>query len=118
MDTTSLFEQLPNAIEDMEIGFHFEEGGCYAFAYAMAEALQVRGIDSEAVITPGEAHAYLKVDGAYIDHQGAFSSIRDPYTLIAIKELQEIAHKHQSIEEFWSDVAMAKEVIEEAMSRI
>lgn len=63
-------DHLIDAVSAAEAGFHFEEGGCFGMALALADAFRADGLDPELVLMRGATHAMVRVDGALYDHQG------------------------------------------------
>lgn len=70
-EVQKLCASLPKANDLMEAGFFFEEGGCWGFALALHAYLTSLGLHPQIVYQTGWMHAFVLVDGVYLDYRGA-----------------------------------------------
>lgn len=74
-----------HAIEAAEIGFYFEEGGCWAMAAALHTVFSERGNQVEMRYQAKDfVHAWAVVDGIAIDHQGVMLNDREGFCCSAV----------------------------------
>lgn len=112
----TLDQSLPQAIEKHEAGFHFEEGGCFAFAVSLKRILDEMGVGSSIrLLNEGFCHAMVKVGDTLIDHQGAVAESKYKTKPASVQEASNIAILIQGQEKFESDVMWADKIIRDAL---
>lgn len=111
-------DHLPQACEDNQAGFYFEEGGCFGFALAARTALLQSGLDNvELAIKTDFCHAYAKIGHIFIDHQGASVGLNN-IRVVNADELLSFAHENgHTADSISHDQQWATNVIERAIER-
>jgi hypothetical protein len=67
----AIINQFGYAIEGHELGFYFEEGGCWGFALALSQFFDnAQQLHTLQVMTHS-VHVGVKIQHQFIDHQGA-----------------------------------------------
>ena len=66
----SYLDCLSEACGLSQVGFHFEEGGCFAMAVAIHDALLEDGHEPRLAFDRSAAHAFAEADLDLYDHQG------------------------------------------------
>lgn len=113
----ALHGSLPDAIQDAGAGFHFEEGGCWAFAVAMKKILDDLGIRSSIRVLDGKfRHAMVKVGDTLIDHQGVVLESSYQTKDSSVEAISRLGIQAQGEGQFESDVIWADEIIRDALS--
>lgn len=74
-DSIEFTKHLALASEHHEMGFYFEEGGCWGMALALKDTI---GAGAELVLRDDFVHAYVMKDGVLYDYQGEASPIPNP----------------------------------------
>jgi len=92
-------EHLFDAVNAAQVGFYFEEGGCYGMALAIYERFRALGLPAELVVAydrDGPTHALVRSGGKLYDYEGVASGwqtgdlrVVTPAQLIAISEDRE-----------------------------
>lgn len=110
-------DYLPQAIEDCQAGFHFEEGGCFGFALAASKYLARSGMETvELALRTDCCHAYAKIGELLIDHQGAWLQTK-PVRSTDEEGLRAYAlESGHTREDLSSDESWASQTIERAIS--
>lgn len=115
-----LNDVLPLVNDQMEVGFFFEEGGCWGFALALHGLLLARGYPARLAYQTGWMHAYVEVGGAFMDYRG-FAHPQDSLALIYVdpSELRRVAieEAHHLADEVAEHQSFALSVVNEAVSR-
>lgn len=127
MSTTTLstdwgfFEEcLLEATEAAQVGFFFEEGGCWGMALALHQALTARGHEvAFAVQEKGFMHAWVVADGSvHLDHQGRRLSLPERYQLYQDEaRFREVAMQTGgcNVQDLLSDEAQAMDIVSQAL---
>lgn len=105
-------ERIQNAVSNAQVGFHFEEGGCWGFALALQEVFVEQGLHATLVVRDHDfIHAWTKCGGEAWDHQGWLFSRSGGEDVYKWK-LLELAQKNGvSEEQVESDRQMAKDIL-------
>lgn len=77
-DAFAFADHMVDACSLAEVGFYFEEGGCWGMALALADCFQSVGLEAQIVVanntgrdgTIYPSHAMVRVAGQLFDHQG------------------------------------------------
>lgn len=109
VDVFVMLECLPAAVEEAQVGFHFEEGGCWGMALALAEATA-----GDIVLRDSFVHAYVELDGKRFDYTGLTpfegkARLLKPDALVA-----EAACHGVDAEALYADREQARRIIERA----
>lgn len=111
-------ESLAIACQNCEVGFHFEEGGCFAMSLALHEALSA-DFEIRIAVDEGVGHAVVLIDGIAIDHQGAKGrELSTRYCVLVEKTaVRDIAiSRGNTGEEFDKDLEWARQIIQAAQA--
>ncbi|KWU23429.1 hypothetical protein [Burkholderia cenocepacia] len=108
-----------DAVSAAEVGFHFEEGGCWAMAQALSQHFGALGKRVLLRYQPTYfVHAWAEVDGVAFDGSGVMnssSSLVQGALPADVAELSAMAIRHGCDEnQFESDAQLARELIEHA----
>lgn len=108
---------IPEACNNHEAGFHFEEGGCFGFAIALHQALSQSGFEPQYCLHQGAVHAAVHLGSATIDHQGqgcshASSQYVRHLDLESIKKAAQTAGCNT--DQIDADVDWAREILQSA----
>jgi hypothetical protein len=97
-----------------QVGFHFEEGGCWGMALALHDAFTKLGLHPELVVTPNQGHALVRLGSELFDHSGeTFTKL--PLKVVSIEGLfQEAEAAGVPEDEVLADKELATEIIENA----
>lgn len=114
-DIEQLSEAILCAVEAAEVGFHFEEGGCWGFAAALHDIFAERGLHPRIQVQhEGFVHAWVEAGGQSWDHQGVMEAKAREMTPATRQELMTVAATHGVNEEqFLADVYLAKDILAE-----
>lgn len=107
--------ELPTACAEAQTGFHFEEGGCWGMAYAIAEMAIEAGFHAEVKEHPFFIHATVLVDGKHYDHSGIVTmrEVTEAGHFVLLSELRTVAGNYGiSADQFEHDRAWARQIIE------
>lgn len=120
-DVRSFDQAMQEAVGKAQVGFYFEEGGCWGMAEALFTELSARGLRPQLMWRPsGFVHAWVHVQGHNIDWRGIFNSAPGARPLADIKMLRAVARrvggKHG--ETYESDVADALRVVQTAFQTL
>lgn len=104
-------QEMSEACERCEAGFHFEEGGCWAMAAALQEeiggSIQLR--------SDGFTHVHVEKDGIFFDHTGVCSPPTETTLIEGENQLKQIASRHGiDAQAYEADKAWAKQIIAHA----
>lgn len=102
---------LQDAVDDAEVGFHFEEGGCWGMALALKAVL-----GGDLVLRDGFTHAYVRVGSDTFDWQGA-STFAGGHVVGRVELLRAALDSGVSPGEVESDTDLAFSVIDRAFER-
>lgn len=104
------FLTLQQTCEHMELGFYFEEGGCFGMALALRDHFSSLGNSCALAIQEIGLHAYCVVGGTCFDYTGPNS--RCEATIVSDEEFMvralEAGHSPEGIE---ADRLLAREAI-------
>lgn len=104
--------RLQEAMDNMEVGFHFEDGGCWGMALALREK-----IGGELLLRKDFVHVYVCVDGQLYDWRGQAVDPGVPLQPMTPDALVHEASKNNVNEDtLQNDLAWAKDVIGAAKS--
>lgn len=108
---------LSYAVNDAQVGFYFEEGGCWGMAVALYEMLTARGVSAELRYRPeGFVHAWVHVSPWDLDHNGASEAEREFVRLPSVEDLVQIASEFGvCAEQVEADRAQAEAIIQNAL---
>jgi hypothetical protein len=82
LDALDHLEYLSDAISEAELGFYFEEGGCFGMALAIHEHLSRMGLPAHVALSSTDfVHAYAELNGNLYDHHGRVCSGNYPNDL-------------------------------------
>lgn len=117
-DVRRFDEAMQEAVEQAQVGFYFEEGGCWAMAEALFTALRERGLQPQLMWRPTDfVHAWVHVQGHNLDWRGLFAATPGARPLANIKMLRtaawRVGGKHGEVYE--SDLAEATNVVQAAL---
>lgn len=105
---SAFIPHLQQAVDDAQVGFHFEEGGCWGMALALKAVL-----GGDLVLRDGFTHAYVRAAGSTIDWQGVASF--DGGRLVSRDELLAAARDNGVLQqEVEADVDLALSIIDRA----
>ena len=112
-------EHLSQACDDLCMGFHFEEGGCWGMALALHETLLGQAVEHRILVRPhGFVHAMVEVGTTLYDYQGSMRPPASTDELVVADDKALIAWAAGagwSEEEVLADKFQALEVIARAM---
>lgn len=110
--------EVQQAVENAEVGFHFEEGGCWGFAAALFEHLQVLGLHPHMEYQPtGFVHAWVRVGADRFDHQGVMRAPASSKPVSSVDDMRQLALANGiDADAFYADVSQAKEIIQSALA--
>lgn len=117
LDLDRFFICLSTAIEYHQLGFFFEEGGCFGMAYSLHQFFEKHGYTTSIHCTDSAfVHAWVVLpDGSCFDHQGLLYSPPLFSQMLSISELLIFAKNHgHSDEHWWHSVYTAEEVLSSA----
>lgn len=118
MNFVSMIENLRKTCDDMHCGFHFEEGGCWAMAAAIAEVLEADGHPSTFfVTTQPHTHCYAVHGGSYYDYTGQCDKEGEGILCDKSDMLELMCKAGWTLEDFYAELDFAREVVAEAASR-
>ena len=108
----SWLDQLNDAVNNAQVGFHFEEGGCWGMAAALNKALP--GSSILVIKQNGHpAHAMVRLGDLFIDWNGvAKKSWPGEVMEVSPEQLAEIAEQYDCA--FYADEELAQELIANA----
>jgi hypothetical protein len=110
----SWIDHLLDAVNAAQVGFHFEEGGCWGMAQALHEALP--GSEIIVICDPrsGEpSHGMVRLGDVYVDWTGAHRQPWDgPLRVVTPEELADVAEF--CVCDIRTDYAEARSLIENA----
>lgn len=110
------------AVEQAQVGFYFEEGGCWGMAEALFTQLQSRGLKSSLLWRPnGFVHAWVRLDGldeTHLDWRGKFTPAPGAQVLTSLESLRDVAGAVGGTrgEDYLSDVCLAEQVLQSAFA--
>jgi len=111
--TPGFTRYLIDACTRLEMGFHFEEGGCFGFAIALHRAMKADFPESTlAMSKDGFTHAGVLQGEQFFDHHGAspakerYTSVSTENTLVAFA-----LDAGRTEDELDADIEMARDVI-------
>lgn len=109
-----------DAVGQAQVGFHFEEGGCWGMAAALHEQLTAAGVVCSLRYEPeGFVHAWVDLAGTGFDYQGKLIRPRVGVAIGSITELKAIAQRYGVAEdEFFADMSWAQAVVTDAWERL
>lgn len=87
-------DNLMDACHAAGVGFHFEEGGCWGMAIALAETIRAEGADAQIVTDAGWRHALVRTDGRLLDYSGWVMSSLDDLSPVSEESLLEGFDRH------------------------
>lgn len=102
---------LCDAAQQCEAAFHFEEGGCVAFAIAAAEQLTSEGRQAHLALANYTSHAVTIVDGIVIDHQGIHHRPESDFRIVDEVAMLQTAESWAVLEMLPSDLEWAQQMI-------
>lgn len=112
---------MQGAVESAQVGFHFEEGGCWGMAAALAAHFLQHGKDVLVRYQPAYfVHAWVEVDGDRLDSAGVMdpaSSLFVGAITVPLSGLAQLAAAHGCADEFEADTTLAAQVVREAWQR-
>jgi len=112
---------LPDSVESAQVGFHFEEGGCWGMAAALARHFIRHGKDVLVRYQPTYfVHAWVEVEDVSLDHGGVMnptSKLFEGATTVPLGGLEQLAIAHGCGDEFDADTAMATQIVRDAWQR-
>ena len=108
---------LQEANDQAEVGFLFEEGGCYGMALALQAKLSAMGRAPQIVIHGDGHHAFVLLNGWLIDYRGAqnIEEWSSPLTAMTPGEVRRKALGRWKAEDLLGDLAVAEQVIAAAI---
>ena len=108
---------LQEANDQAEVGFLFEEGGCYGMALALHAKLAALGLAPQIAIQGDGHHAFVLLNGWLIDYRGAqnIEEWSSPLTAMTPGEVKRKALGRWKAEDLFGDIAVAEQVIATAM---
>jgi hypothetical protein len=117
LNESMLDASISEAFRRAGVGFHYEEGGCWGFAAAMAQHLKEAGAEPTVVVRDeGFVHAMVVLDGVRYDYRGASFGNGHGYRPVHPHELEEIAVRNGVAKsEFQADRDEAAEILREAL---
>lgn len=118
LDVKRFDQAMADAVEAAQVGFYFEEGGCWGMAEALFEQLSDRGLNPCLAYRPsGFVHAWVTLGDLNLDWRGAFSAAPGALSLPDLQALRHVAHSLGGTygEDYLSDVALAQSVVREAL---
>jgi hypothetical protein len=106
------------AVEARQVGFHFEEGGCWGMARALHDQFSLAGVIAEVRYSDsGFVHAWVHAAGRNFDYRGEMLTAPGAYKTVPADGLLAIASSFGvEAEEFGSDVELARQVVNDAWS--
>ena len=112
----SFDDHMIDAVSNAEMGFYFEEGGCWGMALALFDYFVQEGENPRLVVQEKFVHAMVEVDGAFYDHQGQIARPSLPIIYCDQNEFIDIAEQNGlSVDEVQSDRELASEIIANAV---
>jgi hypothetical protein len=105
---------IQEACESEEAGFHFEEGGCYAMAFALQRVLRRMGIPTSLVVVGDGSHALCRVEEMLIDYTGASPLAhwnRRPLREISPLQLYRLGRRSRWGTQMLDDIIWAEKII-------
>lgn len=120
-DLETFDECIGAAVEAAQVGFYFEEGGCWGMAEALFTRFQSEGLSPRLVYRPhGFVHAWVMLGDLNLDWRGVFQAAPGAVLLDGVSALREAAAEFggTSGEDYLSDVALADSVLQNAFSRL
>ena len=120
-NTASFDACLAEAVEAAQVGFYFEEGGCWGMAEALFTKLSAAGLKPQLVFRPtGFVHAWVMLDGVHLDWRGVFNAAPGWVNLADVAALRHVAADYGGTkgEGYLSDVALGTQVLEDALLRM
>lgn len=95
LDVNQLNYAILSAIEAAQVGFYFEEGGCWGFAAALHDFFTERGIPATIQVQRFDfVHAWVNALGQSWDHQGLRTADGMCYSDVARDEIASIASQY------------------------
>lgn len=112
----SFDDHMIDAVSNAEMGFYFEEGGCWGMALALFDHFVQEGKQPRLVVQEQYVHAMVEVDGDFYDHQGQISPPSLPIVYCDQNKFIEIAEQNGlSFDEVQADREIAAEIISNAV---
>ena len=108
---------LQEANDLAEVGFLFEEGGCYGMAIALHAKLSAVGRAPQIVVWGDGHHAFVLLDGWLLDYRGAqnIEEWSNPLTGMTPREMKGRALGRWKADDLTGDIAVAEQVIAAAI---
>ena len=115
LDAATFTDAMVAAVEEAQVGFYFEEGGCWGMAAALFETLTRAGHNPIIKYTPTDfIHAWVEVDAVAYDYRGA-TTPQPNSVAIPLEELGPVAKRYgYDEEEFISMTADAQPIVDAA----
>lgn len=115
-DAARFDEALFEATEAAQVGFRFEEGGCWGMAEALFLEFQERGFQVQLMYQPeGFVHAWVRLGALHLDWTGVMRSPLRGTPLADLMALRQVAAQFGSFgEDYEADVATARAVLQAA----
>lgn len=108
------FLALQKKCEHMQLGFYFEEGGCFGMALALKDHFEQQGVSCGLAVQYGFLHAYCVIQNHCFDYTGR--TTYRPTNILTVEQLIDVAiQAGHSMEDIEADKALALEVIRETI---
>ena len=118
----SLFDEcLTQAVDAAQVGFYFEEGGCWGMAEALFKQLLANGLTPQLMYRPtGFVHAWVRLGDVDLDWRGIFHAAPGAQPLPNLQALRQVADKVGGTrgDDYLSDVALAESTVADAFVRM
>jgi hypothetical protein len=106
-------EHMIDACTAAEVGFYYEEGGCWGMALALYQTFTICGYEPKIAIATEQVHAMVEVNGRLFDHSGEVFNWVKPIDHVSPERMLLLATTHGwTIDEVMSDFRAAQEVID------
>lgn len=117
-DAARFDEALYEATEAAQVGFRFEEGGCWGMAEALFLEFQARGFQVQLMHQPESfVHAWVRLGALHLDWTGVMRSPFRGTPLADLTALRQVATQFGSFgEDYEADVAAARVIIQAAFA--
>lgn len=111
---------MSEATEAAQVGFHFEEGGCWGMARALFDQFTDMGLSPEIKYKPtGFVHCWVEAGGVAFDWRGSMSQLPAFGLFIPQERLAGIAaHFGCDEEAFEADAYQARQIVEAAVAKL
>jgi hypothetical protein len=109
-------EAMGIAIEAAQVGFHFEEGGCWGMARALQDRFAQAGLQARIRYKPtGFVHCWVESHGVAFDYRGVMPK-QPPFGLTIDDERFAgiAAHFGVDLDTLHADVALARPIVDAA----